>query len=98
MNHILKDDTRALLEEEMEVLQDWFDRLYGPRGAKLKIYWKSNGAARREEYILDLHYESTSRSLPFMVPYDTLDIIEYRIAIKKRWVQEMQKQIIAELK
>lgn len=94
----IHNETRPLLEEEMEILQDWFDRLYGPRGATLKIYWKSNGAARREEYILDLHYESTSRSLPFMVPFDTLPIIEYRLAIKRRWVEEMQKRIIAELK
>lgn len=95
---ILSDNTRALLAEEMEQLQDWFDRLYGPRGATLKIYWKSNGQARREEYILDLFFESTSRSLPFMVPFDTLELIEYRIAIKKRWVAEMQKKIMEVLK
>lgn len=98
MSDILTDNTRALLAEEMEILQNWFDRLYGPRGAKLKIYWKSNGAARREEYILDLHYESTSRSLPFMIPFDTLELIEYRVKIKQRWVAEMQKKIMEELK
>lgn len=92
------DTSRPLLEKEMEVLQDWFDRLYGPRKAKLKIYHKWNNEKRREEYILDLFFEATSRSLPFAIPYEFLEQIDYRVSLKQRWVSEMQKKIMEVLK
>lgn len=88
---------KPLLEAEMEELQKWFDRLYNPVGYKLKIYTKYNMKARREEYILDLFFKSTSRSLPFGIPFDALEIIDTRLKIKERWIPEMQKKIMAVL-
>lgn len=93
-----KDDgVGPILKEQMEELQSWFSRLYGLRGYTLKIYTKYNMKARREEYILDLFFKSTSRSLAFQVPFDALELIEARVAIKERWVGEMQQKIIAVL-
>lgn len=90
-------DRRPLLEAEMEQLQDWFNRLYGKtrRDAKLKIYHKYNIWKGREEYILDIFFDSTSRSLPFGIPKQYLDDIDMRLKIKERWVQEMQQKIMA---
>lgn len=94
----VKDDgVGPLLKEQMDELQQWFARLYGLRGYRLKIYTKYNMKARREEYILDLFFKSTSRSLAFQVPFDALELVDVRLKIKERWVSEMQKQIIAVL-
>ena len=91
-------DHKPLLEREMEQLQDWFHRLYGTtRRARLKIYHKYNVFKSREEYILDLFFDSTSRSLPFQVPKKYLDDIQLRLMIKERWVDEMQKKIMGVL-
>jgi hypothetical protein len=90
----MSEGLRPLLEAEMEELQKWFDRLYNPRGHKLKIYHKWNPKARREEYILDVFFNSTSRSLAFGVPFDALEMIDVRLKIKERWVPEMQKKIM----
>lgn len=87
-----------LLSEEMDVLQRWFDRLYGLRGYRLKIYSKYNMQKRREEYILDLFFKSTSRSLAFQVPFDALELIDMRVRIKERWVPWAQKAIMEVLK
>jgi hypothetical protein len=87
-------DHEPLLKAEMDELHQWFDRLYGKtRRATLKIYSKYNVLKSREEYILDMFFDSTSRSLPFQVPKSILEDIEMRLKIKERWVQEMQKQI-----
>lgn len=83
----------VLLEEEMDQLSQWFSRLYPQY--KLKIYTKWNLAKAREEYILDLFFNATSRSLAFQVPGDALEVPEVREKIKERWVPHMQKQIIA---
>lgn len=93
-------DTKPLLEAEMGVLQEWFDKVYGkntPRRGELKIYYKQNMEKRREEYILDMFFDSTSRSLPFQVPFDALELVDMRLKIKERWVGEMQNQIIQTL-
>jgi hypothetical protein len=86
---------KPLLEDEMDVLQKWFARLYPEYS--LKIYTKWNGEKKREEYILDLFFRSTSRSLAFQVPEQALELIDMRVKIKERWVGEMQNKIIAAL-
>jgi hypothetical protein len=89
-------DAKPLLEAEMDELQKWFYRLYGTtrKDSQLKIYYKYNRERRREEYILDLFFDSTSRSLPFQVPADALELLDVRLKIKERWVPEMQKRIM----
>jgi hypothetical protein len=89
-------DPEKFLQEEIEQLHKWFSRLYedSPRKAKLKVYSKYNVQARRAEYILDLFFDSTSRSLPFGVPADALELIDVRLKIKERFVPEMQKKIM----
>lgn len=89
--------SEPLLKEQMDQLHQWFDRLYGKvrKDAKMKIYVKYNPAKKREEYIIDIFYDSTSKSLPFAVPEAFLDLIDYRVALKERWVSEMQSKITA---
>ena len=91
----MSTDAEPLLKEQMEELQKWFDRLYEKRKAKLKIYHKYNTLKGREEYILDLFFDSTSRSLAFSVPKDALELLDVRQRIRDRWVGEMQQKIMA---
>lgn len=95
----MSDTHEPLLKEQMDELHQWFDRLYGKtRRAKLKIYTKYNIWKGREEYLIDMFYDSTSKTLPFAVPKHMLDDIEMRVKIKERWVSEMQKKIMEVLK
>lgn len=82
----------VLLAEEMDLLHKWFSRLYPDH--KLKIYTKWNLAKAREEYILDIFFRSTSRSLAFQVPGDALEIEDVRQRIKERWLPWAQQNII----
>jgi hypothetical protein len=93
---MLDHDPEKFLQAEIEELHKWFSRLYedSPRKAKLKVYSKYNREKKRAEYILDLFFDSTSRSLPFAVPADALELFDIRLKIKERFVPEMQKQIM----
>ena len=86
---------KFLLEEQMGELHKWFDRLYGPRGHKLEIFTKHNMKDKREEYILDLHiHRGPSYSYPTKVPFDYLDDLQARVAIKEAAMPRWQKAIM----
>jgi hypothetical protein len=88
------NDHEPVLKKEMDQLHQWFDRLYGKtRGGKLKIYVKWNRDKKREEYIIDLFFDSTSCSLPFSIPEPFMTNIDWRVSLKQRWVGEMQTKI-----
>lgn len=93
------NDHEPVLKKEMEELHQWFDRLYGKtrKDAKMKIYVKWNREKKREEYIIDLFFDSTSRSLPFAIPEPFMTNIQWRLDLKARWVGEMQNKIMAVL-
>lgn len=84
-----------VLQEQMEQLHSWFSRVYPQY--KLKIYTKWNMGKTREEYILDLFFKSTSRSLAFQIPGDAMEVPEAIDEIKERWLPWAQQRIIAVL-
>lgn len=88
----MSTDTEPLLKEQMEELHKWFARLYPTH--TMKIYTKWNKEKQREEYIVDLFFNATSRSLPFQVPAAALELMDVRVRIKEKWVGFMQSQII----
>lgn len=81
-----------VLQEQMEQLHGWFGKVYPQH--KLKIYTKWNIGKAREEYILDLFFNSTSRSLAFQIPGDAMEVPEVIEEIKDRWVPWAQQRII----
>ena len=93
---MIDHDPEKFLEAEIDTLIKWFDRLYGGtrKAAELKVYSKWNGEKQRAEYILDVFFDSTSRSLPFSVPADALELFDMRVKIKERFVPAMQKKIM----
>lgn len=85
---------KLLLEDKMEELHDWFNRLYGPRGHKLEIYTKKTGDY--EEYVIDLniHRGPWLTLPPTRIPNAYLEDIQMRLDMKEGALPRWQRAIM----